>query len=69
MSKWNLDDGYSAYSDNDNLLTNHERVNPLRMSGVGYYHRFRLMLHSLQNDEVFNCPKIDIGNGSFMVRN
>lgn len=70
MSMWNLDDGYSAYSNNDkNVLTNDLPVKPERTRGVGYYHRLRVVLYSLKNDEILSCPNIDLADGSFLVRN
>lgn len=50
-SKWNIDDGYSSYSDDDILV---DSV-PSRTNGVSYYHRLKLFLFS-NDDEFVNCP-------------
>jgi len=45
-------------------------VTPSRTSGVSYYHRLRLALHTL-DDEFLSCANLglDIDGGRFMVRN
>lgn len=50
-SKWNIDDGYSFYSDDDILI---DSV-PARTNGVSYYHRLKLFLF-LNDAEFVNCP-------------
>jgi hypothetical protein len=59
---WNLDDGYSSYSDTDLLID----VVPSRTSGVSYYHRLRLNLHT-NTDEFLRCPQLNLRDGYFSV--
>ncbi|XP_025415513.1 pickpocket protein 28-like [Sipha flava] len=59
---WNLDDGYSSYSDTDLLID----VVPSRTSGVSYYHRLRLNLHT-NTDEFLRCPQLDLRDGYFSI--
>ncbi|VVC43318.1 Epithelial sodium channel [Cinara cedri] len=67
ISKWNLDEGYSMYSGKDDLVSNHYLVIPARTSGASYYHRFRMVLYSLQKDEIQSCPNTDLADGSFLI--
>lgn len=60
-SNWNLDDGYSLYLNNNVLLN----VIPARTGGISYYHRLKLILHTLE-DTFFSCPPLTT-EGSFLV--
>lgn len=61
-SKWTLDNGYSLFSDKDDLFS----VTPARTSGVSYYHRLRLKLHTTEN--AFSvCPNNDFNEDFFLV--
>ncbi|CAI6361039.1 unnamed protein product [Macrosiphum euphorbiae] len=61
-SKWTLDNGYSLFSDKDVLLS----VTPARTSGVSYYHRLRLKLHTTEN--AFSvCPNNDFNEDFFLI--
>lgn len=59
-TNWNLDDGYQ----NNNGV--HSTLNSSPTSGVSYYHRLRMMLHTL-GDDFIKCPNNFITN-SFLVR-
>jgi len=63
QSNWNLDDGYSLYLNNNVLLN----VIPARTGGISYYHRLRLMLHTVDK-QFLSCPNFN-KKGSFVVRN
>lgn len=65
-SNWNLDDGYSFYLNHQTIVD----VTPSRTSGVSYYHRLRLVLHTL-DDDFLSCANLGLGidGGRFMVRN
>lgn len=60
-TKWNLDDGYSSYS-NDVLLA----VNPVRTNGVTYFNSLSFVLKKLK-DEFLNCPYHNFIKGYFLV--
>jgi len=62
MSKWTFDDGYSLFSDKNVLFS----VTPARTSGVSYYHRFRLKLHTIEN-EFSVCPNNGFSEDFFLV--
>lgn len=62
-SKWTLDDGYSLLSDK-NVLFN---IIPARTSGVSYYHRLRLKLHTTENGFSV-CPNTKFDEDFFLVR-
>lgn len=40
---------------------------PARTTGVSYYHRLKLRLHSLR-DEFLSCPNRTFTDGFFLVR-
>ncbi|XP_029345801.1 pickpocket protein 28-like [Acyrthosiphon pisum] len=61
-SKWTFDDGYSLFSDKDVLFS----ITPARTSGVSYYHRLRLKLHTTEN-EFSACPNNDFNEDFFLV--
>lgn len=61
ISKWNIDDGYSSYSDDDILVDSF----PARTNGVSYYHRLKLFLFS-NDDEFVSCPNSRL-TGFFFV--
>lgn len=48
-SKWNIDDGYPL---KNGILLN---ILPGRTSGVSYYHRLRMILHTMEDDFI-SCP-------------
>lgn len=56
-SEWSLDDGYKQTTENNLFLI----VNPIRTTGVSYYHRLRVVVHSME-DDFLNCG--DIGRAS-----
>lgn len=64
ISIWNLDNRYSLYSNNDNMLVD---VFPFRTGGISYYHRLRLMMHNMDN-AFLGCPNHGL-KSSFFVRN
>lgn len=62
-SIWNLDDGYTIHSNDNDIPFD---VIPARTSGVSYYHRLILRLHIL-NKDFKSCPYGKITEGSFIV--
>lgn len=60
-SSWNTDDGYSKFRNQSTLGD----VWPARTSGVTYYHRLRLVVHSKIGD-FLDCP-ISLVDGYFLV--
>lgn len=61
-SNWNLDDGYALYL-NDSMPVD---VIPFRTGGNSYYHRLRLVMHSL-DDKFLSCSNRYLVSG-FVVR-
>lgn len=61
-SNWNLDDGYPQYLKNNILLN----IYPIRTSGVSYYHRLKVILHTM-DDEFIGCPNLNFSKGNFIV--
>lgn len=61
--RWNVEDGYSFLTDNDMLVN----VTPARTGGTSYYHRLRLMLHTV-DEKFLSCPNLK-KESSFVVRN
>lgn len=61
---WNLDDGYPQHLTNNLFLI----VNPIRTTGVSYYHRLRVVIHSLEN-EFINCEDNDPESENILVCN